>query len=426
MNDQDLLRCPLVTKVSRFHRRAEDILVKVRGGGTMERTRGEGSLLKIYGKKNPVTGEKKPVSENWFAQYYGADGRQHRVSTGTPVKARAAAFLRKLISDSEEGRATSTAARKLTYCDLRKGLLDNYVERGNRSLKTTADGDENINGLKQLDEFFGFTPDNPGRAVSSITTETGREFTRQRLADGVGNAMVNRSLACLRRMLRIAHEEGRILFVPKIRLQKEPPARKGFLALEKFEELVGLLPTHLRPLITFLYYCGGRSDEAKQIEWSQVNLDARLIRLEDDQTKTEEARTLPLPSVLVMMLKEIEPKHGKVFSATNLRTEWQKACAACGLGTRTLVEPEDGYPWYKYEGLIVHDLRRSAIRNLVNAGVPERVAMKISGHKTRAVFDRYHIVSTDDVTNAMRRVELNGESLVKVNGSGARRKRLKH
>jgi hypothetical protein len=59
----------------------------------------------------------------------------------------------------------------------------------------------------------------------------------------------------------------------------------------------------------------------------------------------------------------------------------------------------------------------------VNSGVPERVAMKIGGHKTRAVFDRCHIVSTDDVSNAMRRLELNGvvsEGLVKVPQKPAR------
>lgn len=70
--------------------------------------------------------------------------------------------------------------------------------------------------------------------------------------------------------------------------------------------------------------CGVRVGEALQIEWSQVNLDARLIRLEEDQTKNAEARTVPLPSVLDMLLCEIEPKLGRVFTGRNLRTEWQK------------------------------------------------------------------------------------------------------
>jgi len=125
----------------------------------------------------------------------------------------------------------------------------------------------------------------------------------------------------------------------------------------------------------------------------QVNLDAREIQLEPEQTKTSEARILPLPSVLVNMLAEVEPKRGRVFSGTNFRKEWMTACASAGLGTKIV----EGKPYPFYKGLTLHDLRRSAVRNLRSAGVPENVAMKISGHKTRSVFERYYIVSTDDV-----------------------------
>lgn len=325
----------------------------------------------------------------------------------------------------------ATEAAKLRYADLRRALLDNYTERGNRSLTTTAKGEETIIGLPQLDSFFNFAENNPGPSVMQITTETSREFARKRQAEGAGTAMVNRSLACLRRMLRIAHEDGRIQHVPKIRFLKEPPPRKGFLEPDKFNELLALLPSRLRPLVLLLYYCGLRVDEARQIEWPQVDLDLRLIRLEPEQTKTESARIIPLPAELVMLLKEVTPKTGKVFDSTNLRNEWQIACAACGEGTRTKMnaEDDDEFTWYKYRGLLVHDLRRSAVRNLVNAAVPERVAMQITGHKTRAVFDRYHIVSTEDVSNAMRRLELSavsGAKKVQKSLKARSRKRLSH
>jgi integrase len=267
-----------------------------------------------------------------------------------------------------------------------------------------------------------------GVSVTQITTDAARRFVRTRREDGTGNAAINRSLAALRRMLKIAKRDKKIHDVPFIEFQKEPSARTGFLEREKFEELIDTLPSHLRPLITLLYYCGTRIGEALQIGWAQVNLNTRLIRLEPEQTKTDEARVLPLPSVLVAMLCEMKPEKsastGKVFDGTNLRKEWMDACAACGLGRKIEVPGKKYDP--RYEGLTLHDLRRSAVRNLINAGVRERVAMQITGHKTRSVFDRYHIVSSDDVTGAMRAVEsaslnsgdsLNGEKLVKKRAS---------
>jgi integrase len=245
-----------------------------------------------------------------------------------------------------------------SFLESRPGsVLASVEDQGHKSLRERADGSENIPGLLALDNFFA------ERSVVEITY---------------------------------------------IEFLKEPPARKGFLKLEQFEELVAMLPTHLRPLVTFLYYCGTRIGEALSITWDQVDFDRRLIRLEEDQTKNEEARVLPLPSVLVAMLADLAdaPKTGRVFDGTNLRKEWVKACAAVGLGTLTEVEGKPYDP--VYSGLTLHDLRRSAVRNLVRAGVPETVAMKISGHKTRSVFDRYNITSEDDIAEAMRKLETAG------------------
>lgn len=355
-----------------------------------KRERGEGGLFKMKG------------SRFWYAQYYDASGRPRRASTKTDVKEEAKAVLRKMMGDSERGLPFAGDVRKVRYADIRQSLIQNYIERGNKSLETYKDGEHTIWGLKDLDEFFGWKKDEPGPPVSSITTDTSRQIATKLLEAGKSNGTVNRSLALLRRMLNIAKEDGKIPNVPKIRMLKPGAPRKGFIEEAKFDELLEHIPVNLKPLITFLYYCGVRVGEAAQITWQQVDLQRAVIQLEPEQTKNASPRTVPIPDRLIAMLEKRTNREGLVFSTTNLRKEWQRACAACGLGT--LEDVEDSYD-QRYTGLLLHDLRRSAVRNLVRAGVPERVAMAISGHKTRAVFDRYNITSEQDVVEAMRKVQ---------------------
>ncbi len=292
--------------------------------------------------------------------------------------------------------------KNVTYDHLRDAPLDSYHVKGNKSLRVFADGTESLFPLGALNDYF------KGKKASTIDAEAVRGFIRKRQNDGVGNACINNSLSLLRRMFSIAHREGRLQTVLHVELLKPPPARKGFLKPKDFQRLVNKLPRHLRPLITFLFYCGVRVGEAREVQWSAVDLKKALIVLQEGETKNDEQRIVPLPNVLVAMLKAVRKKEGPVFDSTNLRKEWDSTTAACGL-----------------KGLIVHDLRRSAIRNMMLSGVQQVEAMKISGHGTASVFQRYNIVDEAQTCSVMQRVEKfmplavrrlsRGESLVRVN-----------
>ena len=186
-----------------------------------KRERGTGGLIK------------RPGCRYWYAQIYDVNGKPLRFSTKTEVKAKAQGVLRDLLVDRDRG--VQLEGRKLKYENLRDALLHNYTERGNKSLVTLTDGGETVWGLKAVDTFF------KGYPVSKITTDAAREFSQHLLAAGNSNGTVNKSLALLRRMLSIAHEDGKLQYPPKIRFLKPGPARQGFLPRDQFDKLLSTI-----------------------------------------------------------------------------------------------------------------------------------------------------------------------------------------
>lgn len=362
------------------------------------RGRGEGGLFK------------HPRSRFWYCKWYDTAGRPHVESTKTDVKQEAIKTLNRLRGDTDRGYLSVSDLKKVTYGKMRDALLESYRMAEHKSLRTLDDGTETINPLPALDKFFGFDPNEKnkqGPSLAEITRDTCRDFIAHEQGRGVGNAAINNSLSLLRRMISLAKEEHQLPYVPPIKLLKAPPARQGFVPEENFKKLFSHLPEHLRPLILFLYRCGGRLGEAKKLRWKQVDLANAVISFYPDQTKTKDARTVPLPDALVTMLKRLKPKQGggelTIFETTNLRKEWAAACVKAELGKYLPVK--DKTYSQKYKGLTIHDLRRSALNNLRKMGVPQVVAMKFSGHKTVSTFLRYNIVDLDEMRNALQKVE---------------------
>lgn len=357
----------------------------------------------------------------WWIQFY-VHGRQVRESTRSKTKAVAERRLKRKLAQAEAGLIAPSSFQRLRYEEMRDALLADYRTNKRKSLFRNKDGVEYVCGLKYLNEFFS------GYRAVEITTDLIREFSTKRLGDGTPNSTVNRSLAALRRMFFLAKEDAKLRDVPHIPMLKEPAPRKGFLEHHEFQTLRLALPEHLRPLVTLGFYTGMRLGEIKKLRWSNVSLVDGQIRLDPGTTKNDEARVIPLMGELPQMLKILRqqnPHSEIVFTRDgkpigSFRKAWSRACIDIGaakLSCRTCKSTLDSkrtcptcevkIPISRavYEGLIFHDLRRTGVRNLVRAGVPERVAQTISGHKTRAIFERYNIVSERDLKDAGRKLE---------------------
>jgi integrase len=337
--------------------------------------------------------------EVYWIKYYSG-GKPIRESTRTTKQREAERFLK-----DREGRVAIGAPalpryERIRFQEIAVAMREYYQVTGSRHLR---DVDQKLNPVRQYFDHH---------RLVDITAAGITAYIHTRQAAGLSNATVNRELSLLGKALRLAQERGQLLRVPRIHLLQESAPRAGFFERPDFE----LVRRHLseRPdlqcAISLAHAFGWRmQSEVLHMELCQVDLAAGTLRLEPGTTKNRDGRTVYLmPEHIPMLTDQIERvkilsrKLGRVITVLfpnprkgpfqghrllDFRKAWKTACINAGL-----------------TGMIRHDFRRSAVRNLIRSGVSETVAMRISGHKTRSVFDRYNITSDADLREAARKL----------------------
>lgn len=311
------------------------------------------------------------------------DGQPHYESSKSPKKADAIRLLNAKRAAVDAGELIGT---KATVGQLVGLVVADY--RLNRKA--------NVNKIEGYQKNY-IGPLLGAESADGLTTERISKFIGELRRRKLAEATINRQLAALRRGYSLARDSRPPLVnsVPKFPHLREAIPRQGFLEHSEYLKLRDALPDHQRTILTIGYHLGLRKGEILNLRWDQVDWDANLLRLHGGQTKNRAPRMAPLYGDLLPWLCAEFERHKQespdcLFivsfrdrSIKETKTGWKRACAEVGL-----------------PNLLIHDLRRSALRLMIRAGVPTKVAMLLSGHKTMSVFHRYDIIDEADVQNA--------------------------
>ena len=323
----------------------------------------------------------------YWVKYY-RNGRPYRESTDSTLERDAKDLLNRRLGDIAAGRPLNPRADRIEVGELLDDLLTEYEVNERASLRRMK---ELVNHLR---------PALGHLRAAAVTTADINRYIAARQATNAANATINRELAALKRAYSIACKAIKILAKPYIPMLAENNVRTGFFEPDQFEAVRGRLPAELRGLVTFAAITGWRMpSEILTLQWRQVDLIASLVRLEPGTTKNREGRVFPFTPELRAVLEaqwaattDLQRRTGRIIPwvfhrrgrpIKSIYGAWRTACKAAGV-----------------PGRIPHDFRRTAVRNLERAGVSRSVAMKLTGHKTEAVYRRYAIVSEADLHEA--------------------------
>jgi len=339
-----------------------------------------------------------PYGVLWIGYSPGRGQKERRESSGSTSWSVATKLLKRRQGEVAAGKVVVSPAKqeKYTVAEMLDFLLLTHQVNGHSKAVQWP--------VKHLRRYFGFD-----RAMA-ITDDRILLYVQARRKERASDGTIRLELAALSKAFNLAigakklSADARPTF-PKIVLDN---ARQGFITHPDFLALQRKLPHHLKDPVGFLYYSGWRVREMRKIQWKHLDPSGKSLRLPRELSKNKKGRLLPLTGELGAIIKRAKGRrrldcpyifHHNGKPIGSFRKAWKTACVAVGLGR--FIKDDKGKK--KYEGIIVHDLRRSCVRHLIQAGVGEKLAMELTGHKTRNVFDRYNIVSDADLQEASER-----------------------
>ncbi len=333
---------------------------------------------------------KRKNSNFWWIRY-SHRGKEFRESSGSPDRRQAEKFLKqrlKEIGSDQLGhkRFIGPQEERVTVEELLQDLVADHRLRGRKSLPIT------LEHLKAIRSVFGMD-----RAID-VTPSQIRQVATMWQSEGVADATITRRLGILKRAFALARRDEKITSVPSFPTLPGDKPREGFFERGEFLKVLSHLPNDgLRDFTEWAYWTGMRKGEISSLRWATFDQETWTLRLSGRDTKTGKERKLvlegPLHPIIKRRVKARRLDCSFIFHRAGepigeFRKSWRSACNAAGVS-----------------GRIFHDLRRTAVRNLIRAGVPQSVAMKISGHQTAAVFRRYDITADDDLRDAVLKVQ---------------------
>src|SRR5262245_32480737 len=361
----------------------------------MKRERGFGSIYQPTWRDRK-TGETKQ-SPNWWVAYFhrGKLNREPAKTTDGSYSSNrndAVRLLKRRYAEIQAGRPVNSDVQKTKFADMVTMIIDDYKANGRRSLARVEDAVNHLGG------FFG-----DYRAVE-ITGDKVTAYVTHRQKEKAANATINAELAALGRMFVLAMREGKATGKPYIVKLALNNTRKSFFEHSEFQIVLRYLPEHYHAVVETAYITGWRmADELFTRQRHHVDLKAGWLRLDAGETKNNEGRMFPLTPRLREVLEKQMEKTRALEKATGriipwlfhrngqpikgFRKAWRTACKRAGV-----------------PGKIPHDFRRTAVRNLERAGVPRSAAMKMVGHQTQSIYQRYAIADEGMLKDAAEKL----------------------